>query len=358
LNTYLMTGARLFMGGGGGGGQGNNGTQTAGATGGGIVIVKANAITTSCTSSTVRISANGNASASTSGDGNDGAGGAGAGGTVLLQVASFSVPSTCPLQIQANGGNGGNVNNSGAHGGGGGGGQGAILFSNTVPTANITTGTTPGTGGLNSNATGATHAGNGTGSNNAGVIGGIGTVLPVRLLHFSAENINKKAVLHWTAGDDANTLFTVQHATDGINFTTIGTVKGTGNSNTTTNYTFTDANVVPGKNYYQLQITGDPTAQTSYSGIVSVNITDMQSISVAWPNPAHDQFSVRVSEAYSNKNHQLIITDLTGKLMYTNNYKPANGIITVKPASPLKPGMYMFKLTSEGYEQSGKLIIR
>ncbi len=358
LNTYLMAGTRLFMGGGGGGGQGNNGTQTAGAPGGGIVIIKANAITTSCTSSTVRISANGNASSSTSGNGNDGAGGAGAGGTVLLQVTSFSVPSSCPLQIQANGGNGGNVNNSGAHGGGGGGGQGAVLFSNTVPTANVTTGTTPGTGGLNSNATGATRAGSGTGSNNAGVIGGIGSVLPVRLLHFSAENNNKKAVLHWTAGDDANTLFTVQHSIDGVNFTTIGTVKSTGNRNTTTNYSFTDANVVPGKNYYQLQITGDPTAQTSYSGIVSVNITDMQSISVAWPNPAHDQFSVRVSEAYSNKNHQLIITDLTGKLMYTNYYKPANGIITVKPASPLKPGMYMFKLTSEGYEQSGKLIIR
>jgi hypothetical protein len=358
LNTYLITGTRLFMGGGGGGGQGNDGLQTAGANGGGIVIIRANTITTGCASTTVRISANGSNSGSTTGAGYDGAGGAGAGGTILLAIGSFSVPGTCLLQIQASGGAGGNVNSNLAHGGGGGGGQGAVLFSGTIPTTNVTTVTVPGLGGLNSTLPGATRAGNGTGSNNVGVIGGIGVILPVRLLHFSAENNNKKVVLHWAAGDDANTLFTVQHATDGVNFTTIGTVKGTGNSNTTTNYTFTDARAVPGKNYYQLQMSGDPTAQTSYTGIVSVNMTEMQSIPVAWPNPAHDQFSVRVSEAYSNKNHQVIITDLTGKLMYTNNYKPANGIITVTPASPLKPGMYMFKLTSEGNEQSGKLIIR
>lgn len=360
LNTYLMAGTRLFMGGGGGGGQGNNGNQTAGSAGGGIIIIKANAINTSCaqSSSTKRISANGDNATGTSGTGNDGAGGAGAGGTIILSVNSFSVSAGCPLQIRANGGNGGDVNYNGAHGGGGGGGQGAILFSNAIPTANVTTVTTPGVGGLNSDAADATRAGSGTGNANAGVIGGIGAVLPVRLLNFTAESNNKKAVLHWTASDDAKTLFTVQHATDGIHFTSIGTVNGTGNNNTATNYTFTDLNAVPGRNYYQLLMTGDPTAQSSYSGIVSVNITDVQSIPVAWPNPAHDHFSVRVNNAYSNKMYTMTITDLTGKVMYTNTYKPANGIITVTPGSPLKPGIYIYKLTGEGSEQSGKLIIR
>jgi hypothetical protein len=358
LNGYLTSGARLFMGGGGGGGQGNNGTQTAGAAGGGIIIIKANALITNCTSTTVRISANGNTSSSTSGTGNDGAGGAGAGGTILFQVGSFTVPATCPLQIQANGGNGGNVNNAGAHGGGGGGGQGAILFANAAPITNVTTTTTPGTGGLNSNAPGATHAGNGTGTTNAGIIGGIGIILPVRVIYFSAEKSDQKALLRWTASGEANTVFTVQHATDGVNFTSIGTVKATGNGNTATNYTFTHPNPAPGRNYYQLQISGDPSTRTAYSAIVSVNMTEAQSIPVAWPNPAHDHFSVRVNNEYGSKNHQVIITDLTGKIMYTNTYKPANGLITVTPAQQLKPGLYMFKITSEGYEQSGKLIIR
>jgi hypothetical protein len=355
LNTYLLSGTRLFMGGGGGGGQGNNSTQTAGAAGGGIVIIVANSITTSCTASPLRISANGDAAASSGGDG---AGGAGAGGTILFQVGSFTIPAACKLQIQANGGDGGDVNDAVAHGGGGGGGQGAILFANAAPTTNVTTTTTPGVGGLNSNVAGATNAGSGTGTANAGVIGGIGIILPVRLIDFSAEKSDQKALLRWTASGEANTIFTVQHATDGVNFTTIGTVKATGNGNTATNYTFTHPNPAPGKNYYQLQITGDPSTRTTYSAIVSVNMAEAQSIPAAWPNPAHDYFSIRVNNEYSNKNHQVIITDLTGKIMYTNTYKPANGIITVTPAQQLKPGLYIFKLTSEGSEQSGKLMIR
>jgi hypothetical protein len=357
LNGYITAG-RLFMGGGGGGGQGNNSNQTPGAAGGGIIIIKANSIITSCTTSPLRISANGNASASTAGSGNDGAGGAGAGGTILFQVNTFNVPATCKLLITANGGDGGDVTNSGAHGGGGGGGQGAILFANAVSIGNVLAMTKAGTGGLNSSDPAGTRAGNGTGTINSGVIGGIGIILPVRVTYFSAEKNDQKALLRWTASGEANTVFNVQHATDGVNFTTIGTVNGTGNGNTANNYTFTDPNPVPGKNYYQLQITGDPSTRTAYSAIVSVNMTEVQSIPVAWPNPAHDHFTVRVNNEYSNKDHQVIITDLTGKLMYTNTYKPANGLITVTPAQQLKPGLYIFKITSEGSEQSGKLMIQ
>lgn len=359
LNTYLLTGTRLFMGGGGGGGQGNNSTQTAGATGGGIVIVKAASITTACSASTIRISANGNTASNTSGTGNDGAGGAGAAGTILLQVGSFSIPSTCPLQIQANGGNGGDVTNSGAHGGGGGGGQGAILFSGALPnsSSNITTVTTSGTGGLNSSSSGATRASSGAGTNNSGIIGGIGTVLPVQVLDFAGEQGNKNVLLHWAASSEANTLFNVQHSTNAIDFITIGTVKSTGNSSVVSNYAFTDQHPVTGKNYYRLQISSNNSPAT-YSDIVTVTMTDVQPVPVAWPNPAHDHFSVRVNSEYSNKNHVVIITDLTGKIMYTNTYKPTGGIITIAPNSPLKPGLYMFKVTSEGYEQTGKLMIQ
>jgi hypothetical protein len=87
-------------------------------------------------------------------------------------------------------------------------------------------------------------------------------------------------------------------------------------------------------------------------------MTDVQPVPVAWPNPAHDHFSIRANSENSNKNHVVIVTDLTGKVVYTNTYKPAGGIITVTPGSPLKPGLYMFKVTSDGYEQSGKLIIQ
>lgn len=355
LKSYLLAGTRFFMGGGGGGGQGNDGESTAGANGGGIIIIHASTLTTGCAGS-VRISANGNNSSNATGSGADGVGGAGAGGTILLHVGNFNIPATCALNVQANGGNGGNITNNDTHGGGGGGGEGAIIYGVAIPPATITNSAAPGTGGRN-NASGSSSAGSGA-STPGSIISGVGAVLPVRLIHFAAENINKKAVLNWTASDEANISFTILHSTDGVDYTPIGTVKGTGNANKATNYSFTDANAVFGKNYYQLQMSGDATSRITYSSIVWVNMNEEKSLAVAWPNPAHDHFSIKVGNEYSNKIHQVVITDLTGKLMYTNTYKPAGGIITVTPSQLLKPGMYIFKLTSEGYEQSGKLFIQ
>jgi hypothetical protein len=356
LKNYMLAGTRVFMGGGGGGGQGNDGESTAGANGGGIIIIHANTITTGCSGS-VRISANGNSSGNATGTGADGVGGAGAGGTILLHVGTFNVPSGCPLNVQANGGKGGDVTNNDTHGGGGGGGEGAIIYARTQPTTNVTSTATPGAGGKNSGASGATSAGSGA-STPGSVINNVGAVLPVRLIHFGAENINKKAVLNWTAIDEANVTFTILHATDGVNFAPIGTINGNGNANTATNYSFTHTNATPGKNYYQLQMSGDLKTQISYSNVAWVNMNEEKSLAVAWPNPAHDHFSIKVSNEYANKTHQVVITDLTGKLMYSNTYKPAGGIITVTPALQLKPGMYIFKLTGEGYEQAGKLFIK
>ncbi|MCS3801268.1 T9SS type A sorting domain-containing protein [Niastella sp. OAS944] len=356
LKNPILAATRFFMGGGGGGGQGNDGESTAGANGGGIVIIHASTLTTGCSGS-VRISANGNSSGNATGSGADGVGGAGAGGTILLHVGNFNIAGTCTLNVQANGGNGGNVTNNDTHGGGGGGGEGAIIYGVAIPPAAINNSAAPGTGGKNSSASNATSAG--SGANTPGsIISGVGAVLPVRLIHFAAENINKKAVLNWTATDEANISFTILHSTDGVNYKSIGIVNGTGNASKATNYSFTDANAVNGKNYYQLQISGDATSRISYSSVVWVNMNEEKSLAVAWPNPAHDHFSIKVSNEYANKMHQVVITDLTGKLMYTNIYKPAGGIITVTPAQQFKPGMYIFKLTSEGYEQSGKLFIQ
>lgn len=351
LNIYSALGTRLFMGGGGGGGNGN-GSQTAGGNGGGIIIIKAGTLTTSCSSSSIKISANGN----DAGDaGGDGAGGAGAAGTIMLQVSTYSVPTGCPLNIQANGGNGGNSTgwfNLGS--GGGGGGQGAVLFSgSSLPTSHITTTTTSGSGGQNGALVG-TNANNGTGSNNSGVIVGIGIVLPVQLVYFAVENKNNKAVLSWTSANESDVTYNVQRSTDGINFTTIGSVTGTGSGN----YSFTDPNPESGRNYYRLEMTGNINTRTSLSTIVTLNLSDVVKVLVAYPNPAHDHFNIRISGENNNKTHVVTITDLTGQLIYATTSKPVNNIITVTPNRPLKPGLYMFKVTTDGTEQTGKLMIQ
>ncbi|AEV99185.1 hypothetical protein A4D02_11505 [Niastella koreensis] len=350
LNLSMATGTRAFLGGGGGGAQGNNGTQTAGGNGGGIIFIRAGSINTNCGSGTPKITANG-AKPATSGS--DGAGGGGAAGTIVLQVGSYTVPGACPLTIQANGGDGGDVNSFFPYGAGGGGGQGAVMISGSPAMSNITTITVPGAGGAISNFFSG-NAANASGTNVSGVVGGIGIVLPVRLTYFGAENKNDKAVLTWSSADEQNVTYTVERSTDGSNFTAIGRVVGTGQSN----YTYTDANPINGTVYYRLIMTGDQTAKTTYSSIVSVSASNATQVAMAYPNPAHDHFYVRISGNNTNKLYKVAVTDLAGQVVYSTTGIPANNIIKVTPGRTLKPGLYMFKVTGDGFEQSGKLMIQ
>ena len=354
LNAY-STGARIYMGGGGGGGQQNNSLGTAGGNGGGIILLRANTLKTNC-SGAITISANGAAAAAS---GNDGAGGGGAAGTIVLQVGSYSVPASCPLTIQANGGNGGNVGNTDAHGGGGGGGQGAIYSSVALTAAHVSAGTASGAGGLNSSAAGATSAASGGGGANAGVTGVALTALPVTLTAFTAANKDKDVLLSWgTAGEYQEQLFNVQRSSDGIGFTDIGTVRGAGSGAANRQYTYTDKSIVPGKLFYRVEMI-DLFGNHNYTDIVVVNTTEQQAVAlVTYPNPAHGPFFIQVSGNGSD-NYSLMMTDLAGHPVYYHTYRSVNNLLEVAPGKILSPGTYLVKLAGKNNgTQYGKIIIQ
>jgi hypothetical protein len=105
-------------------------------------------------------------------------------------------------------------------------------------------------------------------------------------------------------------------------------------------------------------MTGDLTAKTTYSSIVTVNFNaTTRTAAAAYPNPAHDHFYIKVQDG-NNSMYAVTISDLAGMPVYATTVKPANNIITVTPGITLKPGLYIFKVSSNGNEQSGKLMIR
>jgi len=343
---------RIYMGGGGGGGQQNNDVGTAGGNGGGIVLIKANAITTNCSGS-VSITANGVAAGVS---GNDGAGGGGAGGTIVLQAGTVSAIAACPLAIQASGGDGGDVGNTSAHGGGGGGGQGAVYSSVSLSVANVTATTANGIGGTNSSAAGASTAGNGTGTSNTGVVSGVMSALPVTLVAFTAAVKEKEVLINWsTSGQYQNQLFNIQRSADGQAFTSIGTVTGTSTDMNTRNYSFTDKSVLAGKRFYRLEMINLQGSE-DYSATVVVNATQTQTVLVAYPNPARQQFVIQVGGA-GNTAYELLVTDLSGKPVYHNTYQSVNNLIGVTLSRVLSPGTYMLKLTGNNTTQFGKIMI-
>ncbi len=275
LEIYV-SGSRAFMGGGGGGGQQNDTEGTAGGNGGGIVLIKARAIRTTGVCG-ITISANGT---TVIGANNDGQGGGGAGGSIVFQTDSWNVVGTCPLTVTANGGTGGNVNSS-IHGGGGGGAQGLVIYSIAIPTTNITTNTNVGIGGCNDTPC-TTRAGNGTGANNAGIFGNIGTALPMQVISFSASLLQEVVALDWEVAEYvAIKRFEIEKTTNGKDWITVGSLEP---SKTRLAYEYIDEAVSIGITYYRLKQIGTQD-EIAYSNIASVHRKLAENDINLYPNP-------------------------------------------------------------------------
>ena len=286
LQSSIAVG-RVFMGGGGGAGEGNNNLATDGGHGGGIILIKADEITTG-TCAGINIQANGENIAFA---GNDGGGGGGAAGSIVFEVNTWNVSPSCPLIVEANGGDGGDVNNGGTHGGGGGGGQGVVFYSTSEPTTNVTTNTNNGIGGCSNNSNPCnSQAGSGGGSDGDGVQQLLTGPLPIQLIHFSGEIINRQSELEWiTASEYNNDYFTLEHSGDGFSWNQIEKIAGAGSSTSTINYFATHKKPVLGVNYYRLKQT-DFNGTYEYSNVISLKYDDNETY--VYPNPSTDELFV------------------------------------------------------------------
>jgi hypothetical protein len=112
--------------------------------------------------------------------------------------------------------------------------------------------------------------------------------LPVSLIRFRAEKEAHTGTLLWsTTSELHNTGFEVERSGDARNWVALGFVKGkseAGNSNSTLDYSFTDASPLNGRNYYRLkQIDFDGTFE--YSHVVVLNFLQEHGLTL-YPNPA------------------------------------------------------------------------
>ena len=351
LLSYI-TGNRVFMGGGGGGGQENNNVGTAGTAGGGIIIIKADTLTTSCSGSDT-LTASGVVGTTS---GNDGAGGGGAGGTIVLKITTYSVPASCPLTVQSNGGNGGNVGDANSHGGGGGGGQGAIVYSNAIPTTNITSNTTNGTGGLNSSSAGASSAANAAGVNNSGVVV-TAVTLAVDFLSFSAQRNGQDADLSWTTGPVLQPVtFSIQRSKDGVSFEPIGSVAAPASSESDNSNEYTDLKPGEGKVFYRIAET-EFSGRVIYSSVVSLDFSGSTNVFGIYPNPSSGSFTIRLTES-TTSSVPITIEDMIGNTVYTGVIPASSTQVPVSTGRRLASGIYIVRLINEGRPQIGRLLIR
>lgn len=192
--------------------------------------------------------------------------------------------------------------------------------------------------------------------------------LPVELIKFTAERNDADVELNWsTASEVQNDYFSLLRSTDGVNFESITTIEGHGNSLEQNDYAFIDQNAPALKLYYRLkQIDFDGTE--NYSEIITVNAigsdnlepSSVQIIS-SFPNPFVDRINIKVQSEQEGTAH-LQLLDLNGSVIANGqaaisaNLKEQ--IIQLDVNAGIPSGNYILYLNLNGSTTTYKVVKR
>ena len=172
--------------------------------------------------------------------------------------------------------------------------------------------------------------------------------LPVELISFQANCMDNQTVsITWsTASEHNSSYFKVEKSRDGMNWTILSQVDGSGNSTTLLNYEIIDAEKTVGVAYYRLtQVDFDGASETF--NIASVNCggnTISESLKV-YPNPSEGEFYLEFENSSTNNEVLISMFDLEGNAIYseTKTIEKGSNIFNIKNLNAA-PGIYFIKV--------------
>lgn len=140
----------------------------------------------------------------------------------------------------------------------------------------------------------------------------ISNPLPVNLLDYRVQLVNKTVLNLWEVTDDVQIgRYEVERSSDAVNYSRLGSVTSSRSAGNT-NYTFTDLRPVQGWNYYRLKIVGNN--ESKYSPVRKVFIGN-DNIFTLYPNPASDYVMINLP-VFDGKG-QLNLIDNAGRILST-----------------------------------------
>ncbi len=186
-------------------------------------------------------------------------------------------------------------------------------------------------------------------------------ILPVTWLSFTAQKgYNNTVNLQWQVANEVNNNhYEVERSTDGVNFSSIGTVASlNGNTQAATSYSFVDKQPATGTVYYRIQQI-DKDGKHAYSSVQSLTVGANET--AAWQvyptlNKAGGNTALRIKGDVGKI--QLILTDISGKIIYQNklNTTVAGQVINV-PLNGCTKGIYLLKIVSDKAQSTEKIVV-
>lgn len=163
--------------------------------------------------------------------------------------------------------------------------------------------------------------------------------LPLNLLTFTGKAVGtNSAQLAWRTANEVNTAyFELQRSPDGRSFIPVTQIAARGAAQTTTEYRYTDANLLPGQYYFRLRMM-DKDGKQAYSQSVIMSLKGKEAITV-YPIPAVDV--VRINSNASLVGRNVVLTDMQGRIVKVIKITLLNQPLNI---AELAAGTYLLKL--------------
>ncbi|MBP6390967.1 MAG: hypothetical protein KA175_02850 [Flavobacteriales bacterium] len=167
------------------------------------------------------------------------------------------------------------------------------------------------------------------------------TTLPIELTAFAAEAHGRDAWIQWaTASEMENDHFDVERSSDGLHWSTIGTVSGAGTCQSAHSYELVDPAPPIGTDYYRLRQV-DYDGHATYSETEAVEFAVPEGVSI-WPQPNQGSFHVAGLHAPP------ILLDAVGRQVAIDvTPEPTIACYAVRIVEPA-PGIYFMVEASSG----------
>lgn len=183
--------------------------------------------------------------------------------------------------------------------------------------------------------------------------------LPVSLIEFYAQCVDRIVHLNWsTASETNNDYFTIERSPDMTIWDQLAIVDGAGNSNSIRTYSYDDESPYEGNSYYRLSQTDFNGASETFAPITVECLSNPGSNeAVFFPNPFDGSVVLQLSNTSTEKIH-IVVYDMLGKVVYNKDLDAIEAAHQefVLNFADLSTGMYFVDVKSAHFNVNAKLI--
>lgn len=184
--------------------------------------------------------------------------------------------------------------------------------------------------------------------------------LPISLKSFSGIYYDKRVTLSWiTASEVNNDYFEILRSTDGINFITIGSLRGSGNSTVELSYNLVDKDVPSNYQvlYYKLRQFDMDGRQETFDAIAVELDEDRIGVYEVMPNPFTSSVHIDYYATFPQKVSITLISN-SGKIILSRSVDCPRGHtpIDIDNLEGIPPGIYFLILSDDKKQKLTRII--